>query len=240
MNIIDVCIILLLGLGAVIGFKRGVIKSGVTFLGTLLIIVIAYYLKNPVSIFLYKLLPFFNLTGIFKGVTVFNILIYEAIAFLLVLLVLTTILSIIIKITGVVEKIMKFTIILGIPSKILGMIFGFFQYFIYIFIGLFICTQFNITRNFIEESKMATSIITKTPALSNIVGNAYNSVEEIVNFAKANEDKTQVNRQSLEILLKYKIISTDNAEYLIDKGKIKIENKEEILNKYKEEKDGNN
>lgn len=234
MNILDVCIILLLGLGAVTGFKRGFIKSGVTFVGTLLIIVIAYYLKNPVSIFLYKLLPFFNLSGIFKGVTVLNILIYEAIAFLLVMAVLSIILTTIIKITGVIEKIMNFTIILGIPSKILGMIFGFFQYFIYVFIILFVFSQFNITREFVSESDMATKILTKTPALSNIVGNAYNSVEEIVSLAKVNEDKNQVNRQSLDILLKYKIISTNNAEYLIDKGKIKIDNKDEILNKYKE------
>lgn len=234
MNILDVCVILFLGIGAVIGFKKGFIKSSVTFFGTLLIIILAYYLKNPISIFLYKFMPFFTLAGIFKGVTVFNILIYEAISFLLVMLILSIILSIIIKITGIVEKIMNFTIILGIPSKILGLIFGFFQFFIYTFLILFILAQFNVTREFIEESNMAKTILTKTPILSNIVSNAYNSVEEIVNIAKVNKDKNNVNRESLGILLKYKLISVENAEYLISKKKIKISNFQEILNRFKE------
>lgn len=234
MNILDVCIILLLGLGAVLGFKKGVIKSGVTFIGTLIIIILAYYLKNPISIFLYKYLPFFTLTGIFKGVSVFNILIYEALAFLLVFTILGVILSVLIKLTGIIEKIMTFTIILGIPSKILGMIFGLFQYFIYIFIILFMLSQFNTTREFVEQSNMGTKILTKTPVLSKIVGNAYNSVREIITLAELNEDKNKVNRESLDILLKYKIISVDNTEYLIEKGKIKISNKEEILNKHRE------
>lgn len=234
MNILDVCIILFLGIGAVTGFKRGFIKSGVTFAGTLIIIILSYYLKNPVSIFLYKLMPFFTLSGIFQGVTVFNILIYEAISFLLVMGILSFILSFIIKITGIVEKIMNFTIILGIPSKILGLIFGFFQFFIYTFIILFTLTQFNITRDFVGESKMATKILTKTPALSKIMGNTYLSVKEIVKIAEKNNDKNYVNRESLDILLKYKIISTKNAEYLINKRKIQIDNADDILNKYKE------
>lgn len=234
MNILDVCILLFLGLGAVTGFKRGFIRSGVTFVGTLIIIVLAYYLKNPVSIFLYKFMPFFTLGGIFKGVSVFNILIYEALAFLIVMAILSIILTTVIKITGVIEKVMNFTIVLGIPSKILGMIFGFFQFFIYTFIILFILTQFNITRDFVYEGNLAEKILTKTPALSNIVSNAYNSVEEIVTLAEDNNDKKQVNKGSLDILLKYKIISVKNAQYLIDKGKIEITNYHEILNKYEE------
>ena len=59
-SIIDAIIIILLLFGAVFGFRAGVIKSAVSFLGTLLIIFLAFQLKNPISEFLYMHLPFFN------------------------------------------------------------------------------------------------------------------------------------------------------------------------------------
>ena len=97
LNILDAVIILMLLLGAVLGFKRGIIKSAVMFGGAILVIVLAYLLKNPVSMFLYNNLPFFKLGGIFEGVSVINILIYEAIAFLITFSVLMIILRLLIS-----------------------------------------------------------------------------------------------------------------------------------------------
>ena len=104
-NVVDAIIILFLLTGAILGFKRGAIQTLATLIGTILIIIIAYYLKNPLSVFLYTYLPFFKLGGIFNGITVINILIYEAIAFLIVLGVLSVLLSVILKITGILSKI---------------------------------------------------------------------------------------------------------------------------------------
>ena len=117
-TIVDAIIILFLLMGALIGFKRGVIQSATMFLGIIFVIILAYYLKNPLSEFMYTHFPFFEFSGALKGVTVLNILIYEAIAFLIVFFVLDAILQIAIRATGILEKILKFTIILGIPSKI--------------------------------------------------------------------------------------------------------------------------
>ena len=69
---------------------------------------------------MYEKLPFFNFGGIFKGVTVLNILIYELIAFFVVLAVLFVLLRIFTFFSFMIEKILDLTIILGIPSKILG------------------------------------------------------------------------------------------------------------------------
>ena len=73
MNIVDVVIILVLLMGAVIGFKRGLTGSLVNFLGFIVVIAAAYLLKNPVSALMYKFLPFFSFGGVIKGVTVLNI-----------------------------------------------------------------------------------------------------------------------------------------------------------------------
>ena len=61
MNIVDVIIILLIAFGGVMGFKRGFTRSLVSALGTIAIVVLAFLLKNPVSVLLYENLPFLNL-----------------------------------------------------------------------------------------------------------------------------------------------------------------------------------
>ena len=46
---LDIIIIMILLFGALIGFKRGVIKQGVITIGMILILVLSFILKNPVS-----------------------------------------------------------------------------------------------------------------------------------------------------------------------------------------------
>ena len=78
MNIIDVVIILIILCGAVIGFKRGVIKELVMTVGFLLVFIISFYLKNPIAEWLSPYLPFFDFWGVFEGVTVLNIILYHS------------------------------------------------------------------------------------------------------------------------------------------------------------------
>ena len=84
--VVDVSIILILLMGAVVGFKRGIFKSAVMFIGAIVVIVLAYSLKNPVANLLYSFMPFFNFAGDFEGLTTLNLIIYEAIAFVIVYL----------------------------------------------------------------------------------------------------------------------------------------------------------
>ena len=94
MNIVDIIILILLGMGALIGFKRGFTRQLVSLVGIFVILVLSFMLKNPISVFLYNNLPFFNFGGIFKDITVINILFYEIIAFLVIYFVLTIIFKI--------------------------------------------------------------------------------------------------------------------------------------------------
>ena len=164
-SIVDSIILILLLFGAIIGFKTGVIKSAVSFLGTILIIYLAFVLKNPISEFMYLHLPFFNFSGDLAGVTVLNILIYEGLAFLICFAILEILLKVVVFASGILEKILRLTIIFGLFSKILGLIFGFIEYYCIIFTGLFLISIFNPSTTVIKDSKLASSILNNTPVL---------------------------------------------------------------------------
>ena len=179
MNILDALIIIFLILGIMAGLRRGFIKQIVLLVGLIAILVISFYLKNPVATFLYKHLPFFKFSGIFKGVSILNILIYEVIAFLLVFSVLYLVLRIILKITGLIESLLKATIILGFVSKILGGIVGLIEAYIFIFILLFITTQPFVNLSGVEDSVVASKILEYTPIMSSATRNTRKVIKEI-------------------------------------------------------------
>lgn len=232
--IIDIILILVLVMGAIVGFKRGVIKSATMFIGAIIVIVLAYSLKNPVSKILYSFLPFFNFAGDFAGLTTLNIIIYEAIAFVLVYVLLMAILQIIIKITGVFETILNFTIILGIPSKLLGAVFGFFEAYLFLFVAIFLLNQIPATNEIVTESTFASKIASSSPILSDITSSYYDAFEEIISIKDQNRnDKEEYNRKCLDILLKYGIVDISSAEELIQNGKLQISDADEILDNYR-------
>ena len=237
MNIVDICILLLLGMGAVLGFKRGFTKSLATSVGFILVIILAFVFKNPVSEFMYQNFPFFNFWGIFKGVTVLNILLYEVIAFLIVLSILTVILKVVIFATSIFEKILNFTIILGIPSKILGMIVGIIEYYVITFVVLFVISLPIFHFDFIEGSNWRNPILNNTPILTNIsketiqVFNEFNGLTEKY---KSSTNSKEFNKEALEVFLKYNVITPESVNKLVEKGKLDIEGVKIIIDKYRE------
>lgn len=236
MNLLDYIIIIVLILSALMGFKKGFISSVVAFAGTVLVIILAFYLKNPISSLLYEHLPFFSLGGKFAGMSIVNILIYEAISYVVTLVVLSFILGIVVKISGVFNKLVHATIVLTLPSKILGAICGFIEGVIIVFILVFVLGLISPLSSLYNESKYAEALLEKTPVLSNIVGDTYKSIVEIYDIAIKNEnkeDKTAANLDSLNILLKYEILSPNTAEKLLNDGKLEIDGASDIINNYK-------
>lgn len=215
MSIIDAVIILFLLLGAVLGFKRGVIKSVVSCLGTILIVLLAFWLKDYLAVILYTYLPFFHF-----AISAINILIYEAIAFLIILALLTALLRIIIKISGLLELMLKFTVVLAIPSKILGAIFGFLEYYVFTFVILFIFACCNINSELINESKLADKILANSPVISNMAEDTYAVIQEFTSISKKNTTITEKNAEANAALLKYKIVSQESMDRLNKKNKL--------------------
>lgn len=239
MNIIDIIIILFLILGAYIGFKQGFTKSLVSFLGILFVAIIAYFLKNPVSEFLMSFCPFFNFGGIIKGVTVLNIAVYEIIAFMLVFSILMIALKVLLLATGILETILKFTIILGIPSKILGSIVGIVKHYVIIFFVLYFLSMPNfVDVEFIKNSNYREPILRNTPLLSNVAESTLKVLDEFKGLSDKytdTENSNEFNLETLDLFLKYKVVTVDTVKKLENNGKIDIKGMDRVISKYEEE-----
>lgn len=237
MNIVDAIILLFILSGAVVGFKRGFTKQVISFLGIFVVIVLAFWLKNPVSIFFYEHFPFFKFGGVLKGVTVLNIALYELIALLILVFILTFILKVLVFASSIFERLLKFTIILGIPSKILGAIVGVVESFVWVFIILYVFSLpvFNI--GMIKESKFRSGILKNTPLLSNFADNTLKVIEEFADLKEKYEqtpNANEFNKETLDLFLGYNIITVKSVDKLIEKDKLKIEGIETVLECYRE------
>ena len=250
MTIVDIIIILFILIGAVAGFKKGAIKSLVALVGTIVIIVLSYLLKNPVATLLLKYVPFMelhgdrnfkdNFSGAWNGLVTLNILLYEGIAYVIVFAVLAGILGSLVNLSALVEKLLDATIILGIPSKIIGAVLGFVESIAFAFIVLFVLLQVNETHEAIAKSSLANSILEKTPVLKSLVENTYNAIVDISELKdKYQNDPTRdaYNAEILNIMLDYEVIMPDLAEDLVKSGKVSFVGAEAVIEKFKE---GNN
>ena len=235
MNIVDALIILFIALMGVIGFKRGVVKQTVSTVGVIIILILAFQLKNPLAEFLSLHLPFFDFFGAFEGVTALNIILYQLISFLVIFALLEIVLKVLISITGVIEKIFKYTIILGIPSKLLGLLVGLIEGFVFTFIVLFFLKQpaFNIKE--FESSTLTSKILESTPVLSGFASDLVETFNDIYLLGKeySISDPNTLNRETVDVMLKHGVISTDYVVKLIDADKIEIDGIDSVLNKYR-------
>lgn len=235
-GIIDAVIILIILLGALIGFKNGAIKEGTKFIGLFLIIIISFLLKDRLMVFMYENLPFFDFFGMFEGLDAINILFYQLIAFLIIFAALMFILRVLIVITGVVEWLLKMTVFLSIPSKFIGLFVGALEYYVYLFIGLYILNMPVFGLTLVNESEMGMAILKDTPILSKCVDNTvkvYSDVWNVINN-RGNLTNSQVNTYVLATLLDNKLITIDSARKLVESNYIVIEDPS-ILDDYKED-----
>lgn len=238
MNILDISIIIFVAFGAILGFKRGFTHELIKALGFIAIIILSYFLKNPLSIFLYEKLPFFKF-GIFKSIEILNILLYEAIAFIICFALLSIALKIVSLITKVFEKILTATIILGIPSKLLGLLVGIVFHFVISFIVLYVLSFTLIDNGIVYNSKFREPILNNTPLLSNFIDKGVNVVDEFIllkeNYSNKQVSENEFNYQAYELFLKYNVIKPESLQQLIDKGKVSpFEGYNDLINKYKE------
>ena len=140
MNFVDAIIVLLIFIGYFLGKKRGFLPQLVSLIGFFLIVIGSFILKNPVSQFLYEKLPFVNFMGVFKGVTILNIILYEVMAFSFVMALLYLIFKIILGISKLFNKMLEAVPIVEILNKIVGGLLGIVENYLVVFIVLYILT----------------------------------------------------------------------------------------------------
>lgn len=237
MNIVDYIILVILILSAVKGFRQGLIPSIVNFVGVFLVFIIAFYLKTPISSLLYQNLPFLSFGGIFKGVIGVNILFYEVIAYGLTIILLGIVFGILKKISIGIQKLLNLTILLNLPSKIIGALIGILEGILFSFILLYIGSVINTTTKYVNESKYSSIILNDIPIINSVTNNLTKSTEEIYDTIVNNQNDTNMaNLETIDILMKYDILSYDSANKLVQDNKLNIKGVNNIIEKYKGDK----
>ena len=213
-----------------LGFSRGLTKQIVIFVGTLLILFIAYEFKSIIGDFFMLNLPFIKFSW---GISSLNILFYQGLAFFIIVLLLEVVLKILIAITSLFEKILKYTIVLGIPSKLLGMLVGFFEGYLFAFLLAFIVTQPFYSGYFgIERTSLANGVVKHSPILSSFANNTVTVGNEIYAL-KDEEDKNKVELKVIDLCLDNNVTDVDMVDKLVEKKKLKIDNIESVVSKYR-------
>ena len=237
MNILDIVIALVLIMSAIIGFKRGAIKEVVSLVGIIIVFILAFSLKGVLGNILCKWLPFFNFAGNLEGVTVLNILLYQLIAFLIIYSLLFSVYMIVVKISGIVQKIVHMTVILWLPSKSIGAVVAFITGYVMVFVVLLaLLIPLKDTDTF-KNSKFANYIVYDTPILASSSANISTSINEIYelgeDLSKGDISKNEANVKTMDILLKYKVVSAETARELVVLDKLDdISGLDKVIEKY--------
>ena len=238
MNIFDVVIIIFIVLFIITEAKQGFIKSAVSLIGLILVFLLAWHFKAPLGNYLCKHLPFLEFSGDFYGLTSINILLYQLIAFLLILIVIFSLYRLVAGVSRFLQKIINATIILKLPSAILGGVVGFVEGYIFTFIILLcLVIPFQSFKEF-NESKLVNKIIYNSPVLSSYSKSVTNSIKDIYDVSdKVINKKLTTNEANLEIvdtMLKYKVVDVHCVEQLIVLDKLdNIKGLPTVINKYK-------
>lgn len=235
MNIFDIGIVLLFIMFLITGFKRGVIKELVALVGIILVFIISFSLKGVIGNILCTFLPFFKFTGPIAGMTTINILMYQTIAFMIVFSILLSLYALALKISKYLQKLVNLTIILWLPSKVLGAIVSFVKGYIVLF-AVFLVLMIPLKNQAIfYESSIINFILYKTPIISNSTKNYTTAITEVYdlgsNLSKKEISVEEANKKSLAIMLRYSIVDKSTVENLIKLHKLdNINNIESIIN----------
>ena len=176
---------------------------------------------------MYENLPFINFGGFIKGIEAINILFYEVLAFIIVFSLLMLILKIVLMLTGLIEKILKATVILSIPSKILGIVVGAIEMYVYVFLVLVVITLPIINVPYVRDSKVSSFILNNTPILSSVSEEMVDTYNDIYKVVKDKDSKSneELNDEVIKLLLDKKVITKESLNKLIDRNKIHLNDK---------------
>ena len=205
MNLVDIFFLLIILVCGLIGLKRGFFKELVLTVGYIVLLIVSYKLITPTTNLIISLVK--------VGNNPINLLVYQIIAFLIVFLILSVIFQLIIFLTNILEKLLNITIVLGIFSKILGFILGLIKGVIvaYLLSLLFTLPMFNNIPMF-RNSTVKKEILTKMPNIK---------LNQIVNeISKLDINSKDFNRQVLQILIKYNIITKEKVIDMIKSGQL--------------------
>lgn len=224
-NILDIGILMILIMFLIVGFKRGVIKEVVSLVGIIIVFILSWSFKNILGNFLCIIFPFFDFIGVLEGMSSLNVLFYQAIAFMIIFCLLLSIYTISLKISRFVQKIVNMTLILWLPSKLLGAVASFIKgYLLLMICFIFLVIPFGNISIF-RESRIMNYMLYNTPIVSSYTHNFMYSIERTYDLANNISNGTisvdDANYEAIVIMLDYNVTNKSTINDLIDLNKIK-------------------
>ena len=231
-TILDIIIIVLFIIAIVLGFKKGILKELVSFIGTIIIFIISYQLKGIVGNFLCIIFPFY-----IKDLVTVNIMFYQIIAFILTFGILSFLFNLFINLTKTIDNLLDKIKLLNIPLRILGAIISVFKMYLTVFILLLLVMIPFRNTSIVKKSLLTERIVYETPILSKGSKEVIFVLEEIIildrDIAKGKITINEGNLKILDLLLKYNMIDKDTVIDLYNKDKIRgIEDIETVVLNY--------
>lgn len=224
LNIFDIGIILVLISFIVVGFKKGVIKELVSLVGIILVFILSWNLKGFIGNFLCLNLPFIEFKGAISNISSLNIMMYQMIAFIIIFSLLLGIYSISLKISRIVQKFVNMTLVLWIPSKILGAVVSFIKGYLILFI-IFVFLMIPLGNySIFKESTFIDIILNKTPIVSKHTSSFTKPISEIIDLSKKVNNKKitakEANKRAISIMINYDVVDKNTVEKLYEKKKL--------------------
>ena len=201
MSLIDAIILVIFFIGILDGYRKGALRSIVSFIGTILVVYLSYQLKGSVANILISKFP-----AIGQNETI-SVLLYNLIAFVLLIILLSLILRLILKVTKIIDKLLDATVILGLLSRLIGAVLSFVETYLLVFVVLYILSIFDI--NMLNNSKVNNFILEETPIFKEIIDDKYSELKDIYEEKNINDN--------LKVLLDKDFISEDTFKKLINK-----------------------
>lgn len=222
MNIVDIGIIFIIIITGYLGFKRGSFKSIITLLCIGIVTVVSYEFKDSLAIPLMRLLPFVKFKGDYAGITSLNVIFYRGVAFLIIFALLMLVIGILLKVSGLLDLLVKATIVLEGPSKMIGLALGIIEGIIISFVISFVIVQLPINDNPARNSRIAPVILSKTPFMNKLFKDEYDLNEKLYRYIEdkiETKDSEEINKKILESLEKHGDINQNDINGLAKKGK---------------------
>lgn len=88
---------------------------------------------------------------------------------------------------------------------------------------MFVASLIPQTSKYVKETRVADGILNNTPVLSHATKNLNKTITEVYDLAKnidKESDKDTINKETLNIMIKYGIVSGETVNNLIESGKI--------------------
>lgn len=207
MNILDLAIMAILILFVIAGFKSGVIRECVSLVGIIIVFFLSWQLRGILGNILTLHMPYYT----YKGYVFINVLLYQALGFFITFLILLSLYSMLMGFSTFIQKIVNATIILWIPSKILGGVVSFLKGYIIVFIILLVALIPFGNSRIMKESAFVDKIVYNSPVLSKYTNSITKPLKEINDLidsaSKEKITKDEVNLEALKIMMRYDVVS---------------------------------